>query len=328
MRRSIGWRDARSWLQLSRLIRSEGPFDILHGHSSKAGALVRLLPARLPGVRIYTSHALRTMDPTLGNPARFFYGTIERLLANYRCDKWIVGSLQEQQAALDIKVTPSKITLVSNGISTPMLPSRSEARALLQLPSDPDVSVVGFVGRLVHQKAPERAVHALAAMKNPRTYLAMLGDGELEGSIQAIAGEVGVADRVIIRSGLDGQYHMPAFDVLLVPSRYESMGYVFLEAAAAGIPIVSTPVGVAADVIHPGRNGSIVADTEDPRAFAVELQKWLDSVKRTPGGKIAYPDGATITAEAMVNATLSVYSLALMRAGARRLNDAVLKRAS
>lgn len=327
MWRSVGWHDIRSRRQLTRLIESEGPFDVLHGHSSKAGALVRLLPTRLPGVRVYTSHALRTMDPTLGKPARVFYGTIERVLTNYRCDALIVGSQQERQAALDIRVAPSRIALVLNGIVTPTLPSRAEARALLKLPADPDISVIGFVGRFVHQKAPERAVRALAAMRNPGAYLALLGDGDLEGRIRAVAGELGIADRVIIHSGLDGQYHMPAFDVLLVPSRYESMGYVFLEAAAAGIPIVSTPVGVAEDVIRPGLNGSIVPNTDAPQPFAAELQKWLDSAKRLTKGKVARSGGASITAEAMVDATLSVYSRALMQVGPRRSGAAIFKKA-
>lgn len=66
MQRAIGWHDIHSLNQLTRLLSDIGPFDILHGHSSKAGALVRLLPRKIPGARVYTPHAFRAMDPNLG----------------------------------------------------------------------------------------------------------------------------------------------------------------------------------------------------------------------------------------------------------------------
>ena len=58
--------DIGAWRAINQIAKTEGPFDIIHGHSSKAGALTRL---RLPGrhvPRVYTPHAFRAMDPTLG----------------------------------------------------------------------------------------------------------------------------------------------------------------------------------------------------------------------------------------------------------------------
>ncbi len=54
MKRAVGPSDWSSLRVLTKLVRETGPYDILHGHSSKAGALVRLLPRSLPGARIYT----------------------------------------------------------------------------------------------------------------------------------------------------------------------------------------------------------------------------------------------------------------------------------
>ena len=81
MKRAVGPSDWSSLRVLTKLVRETGPYDILHGHSSKAGALVRLLPRSLPGARIYTPHALRTMDPEISWPAALIYGSAERLLA-------------------------------------------------------------------------------------------------------------------------------------------------------------------------------------------------------------------------------------------------------
>ncbi len=72
MKRAPGPSDIPAFLALRRIMRHHGPFDIIHGHSSKAGALTRL---RLPGrhvPRIYTPHAFRTLDPTLGAAAGWF----------------------------------------------------------------------------------------------------------------------------------------------------------------------------------------------------------------------------------------------------------------
>lgn len=84
MHRAVGPWDLASYRALGRLIRDKGPFDIVHGHSSKAGALTRLatLPGRNPPV-LYTPHAFRTMDPTLGSKGRLVYGGVERLLDDF-----------------------------------------------------------------------------------------------------------------------------------------------------------------------------------------------------------------------------------------------------
>src|SRR5690606_9785178 len=87
MARRPGLSDFASWWALCHAMRRAGPLDIIHGHSSKAGALARI---RLPGrhvPRVYTPHALRTMDPDLGAVGRSIYGSIEKLLARTFTDQ-------------------------------------------------------------------------------------------------------------------------------------------------------------------------------------------------------------------------------------------------
>jgi glycosyltransferase involved in cell wall biosynthesis len=97
MHRAVGPSDVKSLAALKRLLRGLEPFDILHGHSSKAGALIRLLPKSVPGTRIYTPHAFRTMDPGLKATHRMIYSTIERVLAN-RAARIVVVSTAEHDA--------------------------------------------------------------------------------------------------------------------------------------------------------------------------------------------------------------------------------------
>ncbi len=271
MWRSIGPRDLGSALRLSAFIRQHGPFDIVHGHSSKAGALTRLVAPREAG-RIYTPHAFRIMDAALSGPGRLLYGQIEHWLAA-RTDLVLVGSEQEFQAALEIGVAEAKLRLIPFGIDPGPLPSRLQARATLGLNADDPV--VGFVGRLEPQKAPERAVTAVAAMADKRTRLVVIGEGALLEQTQEEARRAGLAERVLFAMAIDGQMAMPAFDALIVPSRYESFGYVFLEARAAGIPIVTSAVGLAAEASEQGPDMIVVESPDDPIAWAAALETML-----------------------------------------------------
>src|SRR5262245_4101602 len=66
MRREPHPSDAVACIAIRRYLRKRGPFDVVHGHSSKGGALARLAAFGLPVARIYTPHCFRTTDPGLG----------------------------------------------------------------------------------------------------------------------------------------------------------------------------------------------------------------------------------------------------------------------
>lgn len=120
MARSPGLSDIPAHRALTRII-GRDRFDIIHGHSSKAGALTRL---RLPGVhipRVYTPHAFRTMDPGLGRLGHLIYGGIETLLARAFTDKLICVSEDEHRHALALGMPAEKLSVVVNGAAPPPL---------------------------------------------------------------------------------------------------------------------------------------------------------------------------------------------------------------
>ena len=67
-----------------------------------------------------------------------------------------------------------------------------------------------------------------------------------------------------------------AFDAVVMPSRYEAMSYVMLEAAAAGKPLLLADVGGARTVLEHGRNGYIVPNSDDPEALAAAMARLAD----------------------------------------------------
>jgi glycosyltransferase involved in cell wall biosynthesis len=276
MRRAPGPWDVTAWWQIHRIIAQHGPFHLVHGHSSKAGALTRL---RLPGPHvpvIYTPHAFRTMDPTLRSKGRMIYGGIERLLGNWLSDRLICVSRDEYNHALSLGIPEDRLRVVVNGVSAPPSGQRAAIRARYGIPQD--ALLFGFVGRLTPQKAPERLVEAFARIARdlPRAYLLMIGIGELADTVSGMIKAAGLEDRAHLDGAVPGATAVDAFDVVVMPSRYEAMSYVMLEAAAGGKPLLLTDVGGARTVIEPGKNGYIVANSDDPSELAAAMTRLAD----------------------------------------------------
>ncbi|MCM2400064.1 glycosyltransferase [Rhizobium sp. S153] len=307
MLRAVGPADASAWQALAQVVLAEGPFDIIHGHSSKAGALTRI---RLPGPhvpRIYTPHAFRTMDPTLGAKGRLLFGKVESLLGRFFTDRLICVSQSEYEHALTLGIPAELLRVVVNGVGDMPQGNGSAIRGRLGLPDE--AIVFGFVGRLSAQKAPERLIAAFTklAANVPSARLLMVGHGELEQAIRLQLETANLADRVTITADITGAEVMQALDVLVMPSRYEAMSYVMLEAAASGLPIIVTDVGGARNVVTPDENGIIVANNDAPSSLAKAMETLADKAIRARFAGNAAVRRHSFSLEVMVDQTLAVY---------------------
>lgn len=281
MKRELGPADLTAWLDIRRFIATHGPFDLIHGHSSKAGALARL---RLPGSKtpvLYTPHAFRTMDPSLGAKPRLAFGSIERLLGTFFCDRVICVSRDEYDHAVSIGIPRRRLRVVYNGVARPPVGQREAIRSRFGIGAD-DI-LFGFVGRLSAQKAPERLVAAFArvAASLPSAKLLMIGSGELEPEIRRRMADAGLGDRAHLDGSIPGPVAMDAFDVVVMPSRYEAMSYVMLEAASAAKPLILTDVGGVSTVLESDRNGIRIANSDDPTELAAAMLSAADGETMT-----------------------------------------------
>ena len=258
--------------QIRSYIKQHGPFDVIHGHSSKGGALARIAALGCPGVSLYTPHAFRTMDIALTPLPKLFYSSIERLLGFIGDGVILVSSEEKTHALQQCKLQSDKLFIVENGLSPTPLQDRHTLRDSWGVT---DEICIGFVGRLVPQKNPQLLIEGFARANSKTTHakLVILGDGPLKPELQALAHTLGVEQRIIWLTGDNGSTLMSGFDIFALSSLYEAFPYVLLEATAAGLPIISTPVGGADALVQDGINGIQVTHKQ-----ASELAQAIDTL--------------------------------------------------
>lgn len=317
MVRAVKVKDFAAGAEVRRYLKKNGPFDIVHGHSSKGGALARLFAIGFPGARIYTPHAFYTLSPGLSAVPRFVYGTAERALARL-CSAVVCGSKVEKRHAESLGIAPERIAIIHNAVAPPALSAPARNRFGFR----GDKLIVGFVGRLEYQKAPDvllRAI-AMAADKAPVVRAVMIGGGGLEPSLKELAAGLGIADRVAWLGRQPSARYLSSFDMLAMPSRYEGSSLMPLEAMHARLPILCTPVGGVEETVADGVTGLIVPidDCEALAAAIVTLAR--DPARRRAMGAAAQRLAQSFLPEHMVSATEQLYFAALdakdRRAGA------------
>jgi glycosyltransferase involved in cell wall biosynthesis len=130
------------------------------------------------------------------------------------------------------------------------------------------------VGRFEKEKRFELAIDALAAAraKGHDVGLTLVGEGRERGTYYRHAQRLRVADRVeIVGWHNDLSKFYSEADIVLVTSRYEGYGLVIVEALSAGVPVLSTDVGVAREA------GAVVVPAKE---FSQALVRWIESGPR------------------------------------------------
>jgi glycosyltransferase involved in cell wall biosynthesis len=130
--------------------------------------------------------------------------------------------------------------------------------------------------RLVEKNGVGDIIESLVHLSE-NTRLIILGNGPLEDKLKVKARELGVADRVVFE-GFVAHEKLPGYlhnsDVFVRPSLSEGMGNSFIEAMAASIPVVATPVGGIVDFLEDGETG-LFCDVKNPASIAQKVDKLI-----------------------------------------------------
>jgi glycosyltransferase involved in cell wall biosynthesis len=293
---------------VKRYLKAHGPFDAIHGHSSKGGAIARLAAIGTGIPAYYTLHGLIMMDPGLPRWKWLMYYSLELLMAQ-RTSRIIAVSPEELRAACKLGFGKKRIGLVPNGLGPLKLTPRDEARKTMGV--GPDEIVIGFVGRLVEQKAPHVLIEAFAATLKvtPQARLALVGAGPLEQPMRQLAERLGAADKIIWLGERDARGVLAGFDLFALSSRKEGLPYVVLEAMATGLPVVATSSAGVEILIEPGVTGEVVPP-DDSKQFGDALIRLTSNPARlAQQSSAALRRSSRFTIDAMVEGTLAEYEV-------------------
>jgi glycosyltransferase involved in cell wall biosynthesis len=202
-------------------------------------------------------------------------------------------------------ITP---TVVRNGLRPAALDA--DARAVLGL-RDEDL-VIGGIGRLDVQKGWDVLVRAAGTVTSvhPRAVFVVVGDGPERAALEQAGGDVRFTGPVPDAARLLG-----AFDVLAMPSRYEGLPLVAIEAMHAGVPIVATPVGGVPELV--GEDAVLVPVDDDGALAAALLELAGDPERRRRLGESARRRaGEHFTDERMAAEIGAVYAAVTSRTSA------------
>jgi glycogen synthase len=191
----------------------------------------------------------------------------------------------EHSADAVLAITPRLFRLlVSDGVEADrvhLIPPGVNP-SLFEGPFEDPFSGVGrprvlFVGRLAPQKGVRALVAAAGLLEDESAQVLLVGDGPERPALQREAERLGVGGRLHF-VGFLAHDRLPAVmshaDLLVLPSLYEELGTVLLEAMQAGLPIVASKTGGIPDVIEDGVNGMLVPPG-DPKAIALAIDRLL-----------------------------------------------------
>jgi len=254
-----------AFCRLYRLLRRFRP-HILHCWMFHANLPGRII-GRMAGVPIIiTSRRISTEGPFRDGLNRLTAGLDDRVIA--------VCEAARRAEIRATRVPPEKVVTIHNGLDParfhPCPSPQERARVRHRLGVLPNGPLIGSVGRLHAQKGYSDLLTALGIVcrQMAEIRLIIVGEGKLRSALHAQAVRAGLSGRVVFAGArCDVSEILPALDLFVLPSLYEGLPNVVLEAMAAGLPVVATGVDGTREVVLNGKTGLLVPPG-DPAALA------------------------------------------------------------
>ncbi|MFZ1968268.1 MAG: glycosyltransferase family 4 protein [Bradyrhizobium sp.] len=236
--------------------------DVVHGHGAKAGAFIRMRGRSKRFIRVYTPHGGSLHYP-LSTWRGAFYSRLERALMN-NTELFLFESAFARDTYQRTIGTPTAavVRCVFNGVTAVEFDPVALA---------PDATDIAYVGEFRHIKGADLLIDAVARLRadgKPVT-LTLAGDGEELASLKSQVEKHSLTEAVRFIGHVKARFGFSKGKLLVVPSRGDSMPYVVIEAAAAGIPMVAANVGGIPEIFGPHQDALFAPNSVGAMADAI-----------------------------------------------------------
>ena len=247
--------------------------DVLHTHGGIAGLYGRLAAkkAGIPAVvhTLHGIHYLHYRNPLL----KWAFIVLERRLSRFT-DAVIFVSQADLRRGMKLRLAPAgKARLIRNGIDPAgMIPGFDRAAKKIELGSDGRPLIVA-VSRLHRQKGLKYLLRAVPLIREgiPAVKVVIAGGGPLASKLASAVRRLRIGESAsLLGEREDAREVLAAADVFVLPSLWEGLPYVLVEAAALGKPIVASDIDGVREVVRSGETGVLVPP-RDPGSLAAAL---------------------------------------------------------
>jgi len=281
---------------LEKFRRAEGAdYDLIHSHYWLAGLLGSWVQKLWVRHHITTFHTLGSVK----NAANVKIQDSELRISMEKgivksCDRILAPTRREKEnLARHYQAAVDRIGIVPCGVDLDRFFPADKSAARTRLGLGREDRILLYVGRFDPLKGLNRLFEAMAHLENVRRLRLIVvgGDENNDPRLQHLRQMVSelVIDRRVVFTGRIDQEKLPAYygaaDAVVIPSYYESFGLVGLEALACGRPVISTPVGVMADLAEQNNPGVLTTEFSS-RSFARGIEATLKNLRRVTAEEI------------------------------------------
>jgi glycosyltransferase involved in cell wall biosynthesis len=284
-------RDLTRFYRLARTFKRLEP-DVVHANLTFPTSVKYALPAatliRVPLV------AVENLPAQIENRWQLF---VKRRAARRYAAHVTVGEASAREIEGTLALPRGSVEVIYNGVEDFQVERRPSA----------DGPVIGTVARYTDQKGLDVLLRAVPDVPGARFVL--VGDGPDRGALEALAAELGVAERVEFAGWTeDARGELGRFDVFVLPSRYEGLPLALIDSMLAALPVVASRVGSIPEAVEDGEHGLLVPP-EDPAALAAALHRVLgdEPLRQRLGSAARSVAVARFTVEAMAHRYQRLY---------------------
>ncbi len=257
-----------------RKIIDSGKYDLIWTNEPVMGVATRLAArnARRHGTKVmYMVHGFHFYKGAPLLNWLIFY-PIERLMGS-KADCICTINREDYARAQKMHV-PKAAYIHGAGIDTDRLqPGESLTDLRMELGLPQNAFLVLSVGELNENKNQQVIIRAIAQLKDPDIHYVLCGRGDRLDALKALAGELGVSDRVhFLGYRKDIADICRQCDVFAMPSRREGLSFATIEAKYCGLPVVNSGIGGLKDITGDGLSG-YVCSPEDAQQYAESIRR-------------------------------------------------------